>query len=46
MSDEVKGFILSKKAKDPVIFGETQHHEPVTLPFCGDYDPVNEDLGK
>ena len=44
MSDEVKGFITSKKAKATAILGEIRQHEPITLPFCGDCDPGNENL--
>ena len=46
ISDELKDFIPSRKAKAPVILGEIRHHEPVTLPVCGDCDPDQEDLGR
>ena len=46
LSDKVKDFIPTRKAKAPVILGDTQHHEPVTLPFYGDCDLSNEDLEK
>ena len=45
------GFFPSKKAKAPVIFVEIQHHEIITLLFCGDpalmtIDEVEETMNR